>query len=202
MNDLEKMKKEVEQKKKALNAIYGKESMENDFATVKESLWHIYDVLNSKIENAKYRYEVTKDPELKGEIDAYNDILVLLETKFTFLTRTNNVQSSYDDSVKIPDGISRRLTKITICPYCKSRYIKALYKITKVNNWDEQKTEKVIIRYKCLNCGNEFSDVVLDNTNNIDSNNIDHTEKIPYSEDTSFSFTTKENKDANAKEIH
>ena len=195
MNDLEKMKKEVEQKKKALNAIYGKESVENNAITFNESIQYIYGLIKEKMKNAEYRYDFTKDPELKGEIDAYNDILVLLETKFTFLTRTNNVQSSYDDSVKIPDGIARRLTKITVCPYCESSYINALYKITKVNNWDEQKTEKVFIKYKCLNCGKEFSDVVLDNTNNIESDNIDHTEKIPYSEDTSFSFTTKEDKD-------
>ena len=177
MNDLEKMKKEVEIKKKALNSIYGKESVENNAITFNESIQYIYGLIKEKMKNAEYRYDFTKDPELKGEIDAYNDILVLLETKFTFLTRTNNVQSSYDDSVKIPDGIARRLTKITVCPYCE-------------------------IKYKCLNCGKEFSDVVLDNTNNIDSDNIDHTEKIPYSEDTSFSFTTKENKDANVKEIH
>jgi len=195
MNDLEKMQKEIEIKKKALNSIYGKDSIENNLVTFTESIWYIYELIKEKMKNADYRYTFTKDPELKGEIDAYNDILVLLETKFTFLTRTNNVQSSYDDSVKIPDGIARRLTKILVCPHCNSNNVNTLYKITKVNNWDEQKTEKVIIKYKCLNCGNEFSDVVLDNTNNIDSDNIDHTKKIPYSEDTAFSFTTKENKD-------
>lgn len=178
MNDLEKMKKEIEQKKKALNAIYGKESVENDFVTLKESLWYIYDVLNSKIENAKYRYEVTKDPELKGEIDAYYDIITLLETKYNFL-------SMNDD----------RRFKVVICPYCNSNNVELLHKTTKVNNWEEQKPEKISAQFKCSNCGNHFGVVLLDNTNNIDSDNIDHTEKIPYIEDTAFSFTTKENKD-------
>ncbi len=190
MNDLEKMKKEVEQKKKALNAIYGKESIENNIVTFNESIRYIYNLIKEKMKNAEYRYGVTKDPELKGERDAYYDIIVLLETKFTFLTSINN-----EDSVKIPSGFARRLTKITVCPCCESSNINALYKTTQVNNWDEQKPEKVIVKYRCLNCGNEFSDVVLDNTNNIESN-IDLTKnKIPYSDGTDFCFNTKENKD-------
>lgn len=190
MNDLEKMQKEVEIKKKALNSIYGKDSIENNPVTFTESIWYIYELIKEKMKNADYRYTFTKDPELKGEIDAYNDILVLLETKFTFLTRTNNVQSSYDDSVKIPDGIARRLTKILVCPECESNNVELISKVTRVNNWDEQKVEKASAAYKCLNCGNRFG--VLFNG----SNEVEHITKIPYSDGTDFCFTTKENKDA------
>lgn len=188
MNDLEKMKKEVEQKKKALNAIYGKESIENNFAAFNESIRYIYNILNSKIENARYRYAFTKDPELKGEIDAYHDVITLLETKYTFLASTNN-----EDSKKIPSGFIRRLT-VKVCPVCNSKTgtptnIKLVNKISKVNNWDEQKVEKVSLVYECLNCGIRF--IVLSN----DSNNIKSTTKIPYSDGTNFCFNTKDDKD-------
>lgn len=194
MNDLEKMKKEVEQKKKALNAIYGKESVEDNFANVKLSLLYIYTIIKEKMKNAEYRYDFTKDPELKGERDAYNDILVLLETKFTFLTRTNNVQSNYDDSVKFSDDfvigkVNNCDGKKIVCPYCNSSNAKLINKITRVNNWDAKEVENASAAYKCLNCGNRFG--VLFNG----QNEIDHAEKIPYSDDTDFCFTTKENKD-------
>lgn len=197
MNDLEKMKKEVEQKKKALNTIYDKESVEDNFANVKLSLLYTYTIIKEKMKNAEYRYDFTKDPELKGERDAYNDILVLLETKFTFLTRTNNVQSNNEDSIKLPDdGIVRRLRRVNnlnakkiVCPYCYSSNAELINKITRVNNWDAKKVENVSAKYKCLDCGNQFG--VLFNG----LNEIQHIAKIPYSDGTDFCFTTKENKD-------